>query len=462
MFGDFLRLWRNRRKLSDRGLSEDLKSFLPASIEIHEKRPHPASGWLLGTVTSLTIFAVLWSVLGKVNIISIADGRVVPSGRVRQIQPYAHGMVSGILVAEGQVVEAGQPLVELDRTQAEADRTRLSAELAAVSVRARRLDALISLLRRSPGERVPEEVVLSHPALAEDARNGALLLAEYEALLFRRLALESQLRERRAEKEANESQILLHTKNMPLAKKRLDALESLFKNGQVGLTEYMSAEIYYNEQVQGRQTRVKDSERLSSAIASVENQLAAQNAQDLATALADSDDLVRQLEALGQELVKTEDLIAKQTMLSPVRGTVKELAVNTVGGIVTPAQVLMEIVPLGERLEVEAFLGNNDIGFVRAGQQAEVKVATYPFTKYGIIGAKVADVAEDATLDENHGLIYRIRIQIEKETVLVEGREMPLIPGMAVTAEISTGKRRIVEFVLAPLLRMKDESLRER
>jgi hemolysin D len=122
----------------------------------------------------------------------------------------------------------------------------------------------------------------------------------------------------------------------------------------------------------------------------------------------------------------------------------------------------MEIVPLGETLMVEAFLGNQDIGYVREGQSVEIKVATFPFTKYGVIEGKVEHVAEDATVDEKLGLIYRILITLEKNSILVNGKEEPLLPGMSVSAEINTDKRRLIEYILSPIIRMKDESLRER
>jgi hemolysin D len=462
MLKGLLRLWRDRGKLADRRLPDDLRSFLPPALEIQERPPHPAAGCLLRLVAAMVVAAALWSVLGKVDVISVAEGKIVPSGRVKQIQPYALGMVSAILVAEGEAVRAGQPLVELDRTQSEADRARLGAELATASARSRRLEALIDLLGMPPGERAPDGDVLSHPALDGDARNGALLLQEYGAVMFRRKSLESQARERRAELDANGSLIEQYSRNLPLARRRLDAYESLAAKNVASLNERMNAEIYYNEQFYGRERAVRDSGRLSAAVESAESQLAAQTAQDLAAALEESAEVARQLEAVRQELVKAGDLSAKQTMFSPVDGVVKGLAIGTVGGIVQPAQVLMEVVPHGDRLEAEAFLGNIDIGFVRAGQDAEIKVATFPFTKYGAIPAKVTGVAEDATADENLGLVYRIRLELERDTVPVEGREVPLVPGMAVTAEISTGKRRIIEFVLAPLLRMRDESLRER
>ena len=224
----------------------------------------------------------------------------------------------------------------------------------------------------------------------------------------------------------------------------------------------MSAQAYHNEQLFGLKEAESRSEQLLAAIDSAERQLSAQTAQNLSSALDELDELTRQLEAIAQELVKVRDLASKQALRAPVKGTVKGLLANTVGGVVTPAQVLMEIVPLGETLEVEAFLGNQDVGHVKAGQAAEIKVATYPFTKYGVIDGLVAHVAEDATVDERLGLVYRVRLVLEKNSIVVDGREAPLMPGMAVSAEIATDKRRVIEFVLAPLLRMKDESLRER
>lgn len=143
-------------------------------------------------------------------------------------------------------------------------------------------------------------------------------------------------------------------------------------------------------------------------------------------------------------------------------GTVQQLAVHTIGGVVTPAQPLLVIVPKEQSLEVEAFIENKDIGFVFAGQDVEVKVETFPFTKYGTIPAKVVHVSNDALNDEKRGLIYAARVKLSKSTMQLEKKIVNLSPGMAVTAEIKTGKRRVVEYFLSPLMQYKDESLRER
>jgi len=173
-------------------------------------------------------------------------------------------------------------------------------------------------------------------------------------------------------------------------------------------------------------------------------------------------DYQRQLSSFNKELIKTSALNAKQILYAPVAGHVKELAANTVGGIVTEAQQLMLIVPDQEQLDVEVFLENKDIGFIHEGMSAEIKVHTFPFTKYGIIDGQVITVSDDATLDEQRGLIYSMQLTMKQNTIDVQGKPVKLIPGMTVTAEMQTGHRRIVEFFMAPLLRYRKEGLRER
>jgi hemolysin D len=455
-------LWKERGKLADRKLSEDLKSFLPPSLEIMEKPPHPAAGWLLGIITAIVVTAMVWATLGKVDVISVAEGKIIPSGKVKEIQPYSHGMVAAILVTEGQRVEEGQILVELDMAQNQADVTRLLSERKAAEVKRNRRLGLVWLLRLPLGESVDDALVIDHPSLNGDRDNGLKLLEEYRAILFQRKGLESQLSEKQSELAVNQVLIKQYAENIPLAQTRLEAMRELYDKKMAVLIEYMGAMAYLNEQVFGLEAETRRSEQISAAIVSAESQLKSQVAQSLAQAMEELDELNRQLEAIEQELLKAKDLSDKQTLRSPVSGTVKGLTASTIGGIVTPAQVLMEIVPRGEILEVEAFLGNQDIGYVKVGQKAEIKVTTFPFTKYGVIDAEVTHVAEDATVDERSGLIYRLRLKLEKNSIEVNGREEPLMPGMAVTAEIATDKRRIIEYVLAPLLRMKDESLRER
>jgi len=194
----------------------------------------------------------------------------------------------------------------------------------------------------------------------------------------------------------------------------------------------------------------------------VKHQLQTLTAQTTSQTLQDMTEVQRQIASLDEELTKATDLNNKQILYAPVEGQVQELAINTVGGVVTEAQQLMLIVPSEEQLEVEVFLENKDIGFVHEGMPAELKIHTFPFTKYGVIDGEVTTVSDDATVDEQRGLIYGMHLLMKKNTIWVDNKEVRLMPGMAVTAEVKTGTRRIIEFFLAPLLRHGNESLRER
>jgi len=165
---------------------------------------------------------------------------------------------------------------------------------------------------------------------------------------------------------------------------------------------------------------------------------------------------------LQQELLKADSRNKLMQLTSPVDGTVQQLSVHTVGGVVTPAQPVMVIVPRDNPLEVEAFIENKDIGFVKPKQGAEVKIETFQYTKYGTIHAKVTSVSHDAINDEKRGLIYSMRVKMDRAIINVDGTDVNLSPGMAVSVEIKTGKRRVIEYFLSPLMQYGHESLRER
>jgi hemolysin D len=163
-----------------------------------------------------------------------------------------------------------------------------------------------------------------------------------------------------------------------------------------------------------------------------------------------------------QELIKAQRQSRLMTITAPIDGTVQQLAVHTIGGVVTSAQALMAIVPNNAMVEVDALLENKDIGFVTANQDAVVKVDTFKFTKYGTLPAKVASISQDAIEDERRGTVYNVRIQLQQDWLDVEGRRVRISPGMTVAAEIKTGKRRVIEYFLTPLLQNTQESLKER
>jgi hemolysin D len=248
----------------------------------------------------------------------------------------------------------------------------------------------------------------------------------------------------------------------PMARQRARDFKHLVEQNFISQHGYLEKEQLRIEQegdLAAQRSRVHE---LTAALAEGREQRRALVAESRRLALDSLDDAEKRIGMLAQELVKATSRGHLMTLKAPVDGTVQQLAVHTLGGVVTEAQALMAIVPRDEAVEVEAFVENKDIGFVNVGQQAAVKVETFPFTKYGTIDATVTQVSNDAINDEKKGLLYSLRARLAQATIRVEEKSLLLSPGMAVTVEIQTGQRRVIEYFLSPLLQYGDESLRER
>ncbi len=460
--------WQNRDKLGDANQTRELAAFLPAALEIQESPPNPLARWLAWGLLALVLIAIVWALLGQVNIVASAEGKIIPSSRVKQVQPLEKGVVKALLVSEGEYVKQGQPLIELDTTLTQADKKRLESELYSAKLRLAVSKGVLSLLEK-PNPQITASFIDSY-LLEVPADTLALDAALYKNMLRQQWlqyqsqlkTLESSLIKTQAEQSATKEVIIKLEQTLPIAEKRAATLNNLHGKDFVSETDYLTAE---QERIQQTQDLAAERQRLKQSQAAeteVREQINLHKAQSSGTLLIEMSELQRQIASLEEEFTKASDLNAKQILYAPVAGRVQELAVNTVGGVVTEAQQLMLVVPDEEQLEVEVFLENKDIGFVHEGMASEIKIHTFPFTKYGVIDAEVTTVSDDATVDEQRGLIYRMQLRMAKNTLWVEGKEVKLQPGMAVTAEVQTGERRIIEFFLAPLLRAKSESIRER
>ncbi len=459
--------WQNRDKLGDANHTRELAAFLPAALEIQESPPNPLVRWLSWALLVLVMVGIAWALLGHVDIVASAEGKIVPGSRVKQVQPLEKGVVKALLVSEGEYVEQGQPLIELETTLTQADKQRLESELHTFRLRLAVSGSMLALLSsETPGTLVdvnrsvldvpdgtpPEEIALHKQLLKQQ-------WLQYQSQLN---GLHSGLEKIEAEQAATTEVIVKLTQTLPIVEKRAAAIQSLYDQDFVSENDVLTVE---QERIQQTQDLAAERHRLTqlqAAEAEVGEQVNLHQAQSEGALLSEFTELQRQIAVLEEELTKASDLNAKRILYAPVAGRVQELAVYTVGGVVTEAQQLMLVVPDEEQLEVEVFLENNDIGFVREGMSAEVKIHTFPFTKYGVVEAEVTNVSDDATLDEQQGLIFRAQLQMAKNALWVEGKKVRLQPGMAVTTEVRTGKRRIIEFFLAPLLRHRQESLRER
>jgi hemolysin D len=274
--------------------------------------------------------------------------------------------------------------------------------------------------------------------------------------------IENSIRQRNAEYAATQDITEKLETTLPLVAKRAEALRTLADKKLMSEQSYLELEQQRIEKQQDLAAQRNHLDEISAARAAEEQKRAALEAEFERTVLTDLASTRDNISALSQELIKAQQRTSEQRLIAPVSGVVQQLAVHTIGGVVTPAQNLMVIVPQEHALEVEAAVENQDIGFVHDGQKAEIKVETFPFTRYGTIDAEILHVSNDAIASEQRGLIYTARVLMKKSVIQVEDRLVNLAPGMAVTVEIKTGKRRLIEYFLSPLLQYSKESIRER
>ncbi len=457
----FVQAWQERKTLTPEQRSQEELDFLPAALQIQEQPPSPHGrllGWSLMTLFSI---AILWACIGEVDIVAVAEGKIISSGRSKSIQPLEKGVIKAVLVKEGQGVTAGQPLIELDQTYTRAEQTRLTQQLHFIERNLARKSAMAKALQ---GKAAEPELILRESKFTDSERlaQQSLLLQEWHDYRSRTAIINSQIQERKAALVANNTKIIQLEKTLPLIDRQADGLKQLVEKQLAPEMDYLILEQSRIEQQQSLSNYEALKTQYRAAIETAQQQLNAINAEVTANTLSELNELTQQYDELTQQLAKANDVNQKQILYAPVDGTVHQLSVFTVGGVVTEAQELMQVVPADDYLEVEALLENKDVGFVKEGQMAEVKVHTFPFTKYGVIDSEVIDITSDAVIDEERGLVYKLRIRMSASKLMVNGYWVDLLPGMSVSAEVKTGKRRLIEYVMAPLIRYGQESVRER
>ncbi|HEY9036869.1 MAG TPA: HlyD family type I secretion periplasmic adaptor subunit [Pseudomonadales bacterium] len=457
--------WRNRSTLNDDKKTREELAFLPAALEVQHTPPHPLSRWLGWSLTTLFAIALLWAFFGHVNIVAVAEGKIIPSGKSKTIQPLEKGVVATIHVEDGQFVEQGEALIELDRTLTQADQQRIANELHTARLTLSRQQALLARLQQQAASDTATFPLIDYPAnttAADQLLQQQLLGSEWQAYLSRQASLNSQLATHQGERAANQAIIEKLEGTLPLITKRTQAFKDMLDKKLGSETQYLELEEQRITQQQDLVAAKARDRQIQAAIASTGSELNTLKADTEAQNLNAISESERRIRSLAEELGKATDLNSKQILYAPVAGQIQQLAIHTVGGVVTEAQALMVIVPREEYLEVEAWLPNKDIGFVHEGAEAEIKVNTFPYTRYGVLDATVTHVSADAVTDEDKGLVYTLRLRLKQDSMNIDGKTIRLMPGMAVSAEVKTGERRLMEYFLSPLMQAAGESVRER
>jgi hemolysin D len=457
----------------------DETEFLPAALEIVETPPSPAGRAIAGSIMVFLIIALLWACLGSVDIIATAPGKIVPTGRTKIIQPLESGVVHAIHVQDGQPVKAGEVLIEIDTTVSASERDRLHSDQMQAMLDAARLRAALNLDADPVASFVPPEG--TSPAQIDLQKR--YLAQQVDEIRAKLSGLDHQISENEGNRDSVAATIAKLNESIPYLKKRAEARDALAKQGYGSKLEYLTTQqdlVEHQQELNVQQGKLAQAE---GSLAALKEQQRQAEAEYRHTVLKNLSEAEQKAQSLTEQLAQAEQKYRLQTLTAPVDGTVQQLAIHTEGGVVTPAQILMSIVPTDSHLEIEAMISNRDIGFVRAGQEAEIKIDTFNFTKYGLIQGRVQFVSHDAIQrekpvdpahqqrpgDESESsepagqeLVYSARISLDQTQMQVEDRLVNLEPGMAVTAEIKTGSRHVIEYLLSPLLRQKQQALRER
>ena len=434
--------------------------FLPAAEEIVETPAAPLGALVVWLVALLLIVALVWSYFGRIDIVAVANGKISTEGSTKIIQPAVSGVVTNINVHEGQRVKKGETLLALDKTTAEKDVATANQSLSTARVERdilRRLavggntdDIINNADLPDEAKAMLRQFASSQTALSaarQQAANGTI--SNYQQQLQFNQQAKNQLETNAQNLKNRKAEIEKQLPNAnPVDKLRL---QNELSNIDQRITSADSAVLGQNQQLLQSQ----------SALAQAQNQSQIQTAE---TNSAFNNQIIaseKRIIELENNLVKAKQILAQTTIAAPVDGTVLSLTVKTIGGVVNAGQQLAQIVPEKAPLYIDAALDNQDIGFVKPGQRVVVKVATYPFQRYGYLEGTVENISPDAIQDDKKGLIYKAKIKLNDEKSSKQN-QLKLLPGMSVSAEITTGQRRIIEFFLDPLMTKADESLKVR
>jgi len=473
------------RKAKPLGRDSHDREFLPAALEILDSPASPRRAAFIWLLCAILVTALGWSYVAQLDIYAVGTGRVQPAGRSKVIQPFDPGKVTKIAVRDGSKVKAGDLLLELDPTEAEAERDATARDLhsykAESSRRRAEMTAVLSNASDAPAMVFDDDV---GPELR--AREQNVFTAELAQYKATRDSLVAQIAEKSATIERLTASVDARQRLIAVLRQRLDMKKELVSKSAGTQKDVLDAE---QQVLQAQTDLVYDQGQLKETAAGIESlrkkidenqrQFVADQAQKLS-------DVEFKADHSTQDLVKATAKADRTRIVSPLDGTVQQLAVTTLGQVVTTGQPLLVIVPNELPVEVEALIQSSDIGFVDVGQEAVIKVDAFPFTRYGTINGTVDMVSGDAIYDKDalsrdastpaqtqnaatldptpktQNLVYEVDVKLDKQSLLVDGRNVPLAPGMTVTVEIRTGKRRVIEYLLSPLREMVSSAAHER
>ena len=425
---------------------KDVHEFHPLIVEIEDRAINPVGRAILWIVLAVITFGILWLFFAKIDIVVSARGKVIPQGEIKELQPIETGVISKINIKEGDFVKKGQILMQIDPSVTENNLEVKQKDLSVLNLQITRIEALINkkpLFLNSilPEAKEQEKLYIVQKNYLEEG------LSRYDMKLFQS---KSQYQSSLSDKTRVSSLLSKDRKRLEKLKSVLDIIarkdyDDLQKN-IINLKEQANMASFKVQESKKRINEIQD-EKLSFL-----SQFKDTKYQELLSIKKEQRNLESEINA-----IKFQN--KKQSIVSPTDGFVAKMMINTIGGVVTPAEKLISIVPKDAQLIVKVNVLNQDIGFIKNDMISKIKIDTFSFQKYGFFEGKIINVGSFSLDDEQLGPIYEVKIEPNGKTLMVEGKERYLEAGMSVTAEIKVGKRRVIEFFIYPIIRYLDEGL---
>lgn len=438
--------------------SQEDMSFAPTAAALLERSPRGAR-LLLWTVAAFVAIFLVWAGGAPIEEVVKGQGRVIPSSQIQVVQNLEGGIVRELLVKEGDIVHQGQVLLRIDDTRFGASLRESKARLLALKAKATRLLAL-SQPEPTPLQ-LPAEVTADFPEVGEQERK--LYQQALDALAGETQILQQQRSQKQKSADESRARIKQLKGALALARKELKLSRPLLKHGAISEIELLRMERETND-LRGELQQARSAlRRAESEITEAKQKIAQRGTEFRQENRERYADVLAELKALEQTEVALSDRVSRTAVRSPLDGTVKHLAVNTVGGVVQPGMDLVEIVPTDDSLMIEARVPPRDIAFLRPDLSAVVKLTAYDFAIYGGLDAQLEQISADTFIDEITGEpYYQIRVRTLSNLIDKTRRHLKIIPGMTAEVDIVTGKKTILDYLLKPILRARDNALRER
>jgi adhesin transport system membrane fusion protein len=436
--------------------NKDLEFLNSLSAAVVQKAPKRSVMLLVLTFASV-VWLVFWASIAQIDVITSADGKVIPSKKVQKVQNLEGGIVSEIMIAEGQIVEKDQPLLKIDDTKFSSSYKESALKSYELEAKAKRL------LAEATGKKFKVDKKFSKKYSTLVAQERSLYNSEIQQLEQSVRVLKSRLSQRNSELREAKSKVRNLESNYQLIQRENSLKERLYRKGLISEVEYLELQRKMNEMYSEIESLKNSFPRLRSMINEENNKIKEIRLTFKNKAKKEYNEIMAELGRMNESNVALKDRVSRTLVKAPIKGVVQRLMVNTIGGVVQPGKDLVEIVPLDDKLLIEGKVKPKDIAFIYPGQEAIVKPSAYDFSIYGGLKGKVTLVSADTVTDDEGNSFYLIQARTNKNYLKDKsGKKLQIKVGMTAQVDIITGKKTVLDYILKPINKAKQNAFKER